>query len=290
MALCTGCCQHRPADTGSASPRGPRSMLKDSCDRKEDGWERSSRRRRCRWTATSRRIDRATRSGPRGDSSTAVTLDGPVVVVTRRRCTTGSGRGPSRALRYFVPDGVGRRGVGAGARLDDRTALPPHRPGSGLEHGSSTGVARRPVVIGARLPTGVLSSRRQPGPVCSRETGSPIWCSPRAPGTTDEALAWTNWLLTRLCDRADVAARWTPTASLTPAPSERTCVWLARGQGGPERAVMRSREVSLGLRCGWQQRLHLLGEVVEARPEGAAERGGESVLGKVRPVPLHDRR
>ena len=96
---------------------------------------------------------------------------------------------------------------------------------------------------------------------------------------------WVSGLSPRRC-RGSLDAD----ASLTPAPSERTCVWLARGQGGPERAVMRSREVSLGLRCGWQQRLHLLGEVVEARPEGAAERGGESVLGKVRPVPLHDRR
>ena len=90
-------------------------------------------------------------------------------------------------------------------------------------------------------------------------------------------------------ERADVAALAAGWVAL-PAPSEFTCLWLARFQGGPERAVVRVREVSLGLRCGWRQRLHLLGEVVEERPERGAERGGESALGKVRPVPLHDRR
>ena len=66
--------------------------------------------------------------------------------------------------------------------------------------------------------------------------------------------------------------------------------WLACLQGGPERAVVRVREVGLGLRCGWCQRLHLLGEVAEERPERGAERGGESALGQVRPVSLHGRR
>src|SRR5215469_11333025 len=60
-------------------------------------------------------------------------------------------------------------------------------------------------------------------------------------------------------------------------------------QGGPERAVVRGREVSLDLRCGWHQRLHLLAEV-EERPERGAEPGRESALGEVRPVPLHGRR
>src|SRR6266480_5961434 len=66
--------------------------------------------------------------------------------------------------------------------------------------------------------------------------------------------------------------------------------WLACLQGGPERAVVRVREIGLGLRCGWCQRLHLLGEIVEERPARGAERGGESALGKVRPVSLHGRR
>ena len=150
-----------------------------------------------------------------------------------------------------------------------------------------------PVVMGAGRPVfrgAVARGRpaRRPNGLYPGRPGHPSGVPREHPEQLTKQLAWTN-CATR-SHRADVAARWTPTASLTPAPSERTCVWLARGQGGPERAVMRSREVSLGLRCGWQQRLHLLGEVVEARPEGAAERGGESVLGKVRPVPLHDRR
>ena len=87
----------------------------------------------------------------------------------------------------------------------------------------------------------------------------------------------TTWR--RIRDRT-----WTSCAS------ELTRLRLAGFKGGPERTVVRSREISLDLRCGWCQRLHPLGEVVEERPERGAERGGESAFGKIRPVSLHDHR
>ena len=63
---------------------------------------------------------------------------------------------------------------------------------------------------------------------------------------------------------------------------------MRRLGGGPERAFV-IREIGLRLRRGRDQRLNLLGDVVEGWPDRGAERGGESPLGKVPPVTLHRR-
>ena len=118
------------------------------------------------------------------------------------------------------------------------------------------------------------------------------WIAP-IPGTTkvhrlEENLRATTLELTS-SDRAEID-RAASEVTIVGDRYHYRIVTLARFQGGPEGAAVRVREVSLALRCGGHQRLHLLGEVVEGRPERGAERGGEPTLGKVRPVPLHDRR